>query len=318
MKKNWITWIVITVFAISFTTVTVMNLSQNTDIEADQAPTLSSDLPLDLISDEAAQKEINKEEFSKTDESFTAEGDTTVAGAASVASSTTFSGQASSAASSKPQSSSTVSSSSQISSSSKPQSSSTVSSSSQVSSSSKPQSSSSSKPQSSSTVSSSLPSSSSSKPQSSSSSVSSSSQPSSSAPASSAPPATDYSDFQAQVVKLVNQERAERGLSPLSSSAKLSQVATVKSQDMATNNYFSHTSPTYGSPFQMLGQFGVSYSYAGENIAMGQTTPQQVMQSWMNSEGHKANILSADFTTIGVGIAKNAKGQLIWTQLFTG
>ncbi len=87
---------------------------------------------------------------------------------------------------------------------------------------------------------------------------------------------------------------------------------------MAKLNYFSHTSPTYGSPFDMMKQFGISYRSAGENIAKGQTTPQQVMQGWMNSPGHRANILNSSFTQIGVGIAKNSQGQLIWTQQFIG
>jgi uncharacterized YkwD family protein len=87
---------------------------------------------------------------------------------------------------------------------------------------------------------------------------------------------------------------------------------------MANLNYFSHTSPTYGSPFDMMKQFGISYSAAGENIAEGQQTPSDVMQAWMNSSGHKANILSSSYTQIGVGIAKNSGGSLIWTQQFIG
>lgn len=95
-------------------------------------------------------------------------------------------------------------------------------------------------------------------------------------------------------------------------------TATVKSQDMAKNNYFSHTSPTYGSPFDLMKQYGVSYHAAGENIAMGQTSPAQVMDGWMNSAGHRANILNSSFTKIGVGVAQNASGQYYWTQHFIG
>jgi uncharacterized protein YkwD len=84
---------------------------------------------------------------------------------------------------------------------------------------------------------------------------------------------------------------------------------------MATNNYFSHTSPTYGSPFDMLKSFGVSYTAAGENIASGQTSAQSVMDTWMNSPGHAANILNSNFTEIGVGYSYN-NGRPIWTQLF--
>ncbi|MNH43142.1 Cysteine-rich secretory protein family protein [compost metagenome] len=82
---------------------------------------------------------------------------------------------------------------------------------------------------------------------------------------------------------------------------------------MDVNNYFSHTSPTYGSPFDMMRSFGVKYSYAGENIASGQRTPQEVMTAWMNSAGHRANILNGNFTKIGVGYVNGE-----WVQMFIG
>ena len=100
--------------------------------------------------------------------------------------------------------------------------------------------------------------------------------------------------------------------------SKLSSVATKKSQDMIDKNYFNHTSPTYGSPFDMMKKFGISYRTAGENIAKGQRTPQEVMNAWMNSSGHRANILNASFTKLGVGIAKDSNGRLYWTQMFIG
>ncbi|OJU18500.1 MAG: transporter [Clostridiales bacterium 43-6] len=129
---------------------------------------------------------------------------------------------------------------------------------------------------------------------------------------------TTPGSFESQVIDLVNVERAKAGLNPLTENTNLSYVATLKSEDMAKLNYFDHTSPTYGSPFDMMKQFGVSYRAAGENIAMGQTSPEQVMNGWMNSEGHRKNILSPNFTQIGVGIAKNAEGRLYWTQQFIG
>lgn len=128
----------------------------------------------------------------------------------------------------------------------------------------------------------------------------------------------DYSAFQKKVVELVNKERAKAGLKALKMNTQLSKVATLKSQDMAKNNYFDHNSPTYGSPFDMMKRFGITYRTAGENIAMGQTTPEQVMKGWMNSPGHRANILKASFTEIGVGVAKNSGGRLYWTQQFIG
>jgi uncharacterized YkwD family protein/spore coat assembly protein SafA len=118
-----------------------------------------------------------------------------------------------------------------------------------------------------------------------------------------------------QVLDLVNQERAKVGLKPLQMDWELQRVARTKSQDMASKGYFSHQSPTYGSPFDMMKQFGISYRSAGENIAQGQRNPQEVMNAWMNSSGHRANILKADFTHIGVGYESNGN---YWTQMFVG
>lgn len=127
-----------------------------------------------------------------------------------------------------------------------------------------------------------------------------------------------FLSFQKEVVRLVNVERSKRGLSELSFNTQLSNVATLKSQDMINKNYFSHISPTYGSPFDMMKQFNISYKTAGENIAKGQETPEAVVNAWMNSKGHRENILNANFTDIGVGVAKSSNGTLYWTQMFIG
>ncbi|WP_019910061.1 CAP domain-containing protein [Paenibacillus sp. HW567] len=119
--------------------------------------------------------------------------------------------------------------------------------------------------------------------------------------------------FTQQIVTLVNKERAAAGLAPVAALDSLNKVAAAKATDMRSNNYFSHTSPTYGSPFDMMSAFGVTYQYAGENIAMGQKTPQEVMTAWMNSSGHRANILSPNFNYIGVGFDNN-----YWVQEFIG
>ncbi|WP_235560918.1 CAP domain-containing protein [Bacillus sp. FJAT-28004] len=119
--------------------------------------------------------------------------------------------------------------------------------------------------------------------------------------------------FEEQVLKIVNSERAKSGLQALSMNEPLSKMALVKAQDMINNNYFDHNSPTYGSPFDMMKQYNITYSYAGENIAKGQPTPQQVMNDWMNSPGHRANIMKSNFTKIGIGYYKGA-----WVQEFTG
>lgn len=123
----------------------------------------------------------------------------------------------------------------------------------------------------------------------------------------------DSSQFAQQVLDLVNQERTKAGLSPLSMNSGLSKVAMAKAQDMYNNNYFDHQSPTYGSPFDMMKSFGITYSTAGENIAKGQTSPAEVMNQWMNSSGHRANILNNSFTQIGVAYYNSE-----WVQEFTG
>lgn len=119
-----------------------------------------------------------------------------------------------------------------------------------------------------------------------------------------------------QVIQLTNQERAKHGLRPLAANWELSRVARYKSVDMRDKNYFSHTSPTYGSPFTMIKNFGIAYRSAGENIAAGQRTPQEVVNSWMNSPGHRANILSSSYTHIGVGHASGGSYGHYWTQMF--
>ena len=121
--------------------------------------------------------------------------------------------------------------------------------------------------------------------------------------------------YEQEVIRLVNEIRVQNGLSALTYNWELSRVARYKSQDMVDNRYFSHTSPTYGTPFQMIRSFGLSYRSAGENIAYGQRTPQAVMNGWMNSSGHRANILNASYTQIGVGYVANGH---YWTQMFIG
>ncbi|MFC3885180.1 CAP domain-containing protein [Bacillus songklensis] len=129
---------------------------------------------------------------------------------------------------------------------------------------------------------------------------------------------SSVSEFEKQVANLVNQERQKAGLKPLQLDTKLSDVAREKSRDMMNKGYFDHQSPTYGSPFDMMKQFGITYRAAGENIAKGQQTPQEVMNAWMNSEGHRANILNGSFTHIGVGFVKDSQGTTYWTQMFIG
>ncbi|MBO5207479.1 MAG: SafA/ExsA family spore coat assembly protein [Clostridia bacterium] len=121
------------------------------------------------------------------------------------------------------------------------------------------------------------------------------------------------SSYEREVIRLVNIERRKAGLSDLTEDWQLSRVARYKSEDMRNLGYFSHTSPTYGSPFEMMRSFGISYRSAGENIAKGQKSPAAVVNAWMNSSGHRANILNKSFTHIGVGYIADGN---YWTQMF--
>lgn len=123
------------------------------------------------------------------------------------------------------------------------------------------------------------------------------------------------SAYEKEVVRLVNRIRTDNGLTALTMDWQISRVARFKSQDMHDNGYFSHTSPVYGSPFTMLRDFGISFRSAGENIAKGYKTPQAVVDGWMNSEGHRENILNSAFTKIGVGYVADGH---YWTQMFVG
>ena len=120
-------------------------------------------------------------------------------------------------------------------------------------------------------------------------------------------------EYEKKVVELVNEIREQNGLKKLTHDWELSRVARFKSQDMKDNKYFSHTSPVYGSPFEMIKNFGISYRSAGENIARGYANPEAVVNGWMNSSGHRANILNSSYTKIGVGYVRNGN---YWTQMF--
>ena len=126
------------------------------------------------------------------------------------------------------------------------------------------------------------------------------------------PETSNLSTLESQVVTLVNQQRAAHGLQALKVGSTTSYVAGLKAQDMVNHHYFSHTSPTYGSPFNMMEHFGLKFSAAGENIAYGQPTAAAVM----NSAGHRANILNPSYTYIGVGAAKTSTGVIYWVQEF--
>ncbi|WCK52388.1 CAP domain-containing protein [Aneurinibacillus sp. Ricciae_BoGa-3] len=120
-----------------------------------------------------------------------------------------------------------------------------------------------------------------------------------------------------QMLNLVNQERQKNGLAPLKANMQLVKMARVKAKDMIDNNYFSHQSPTYGSPFDMMKTFGISYQTAGENIA-GNQTVSAAHTALMNSAGHRANILNGSFTQVGIGIVNGGPYGKMFVQDFIG
>lgn len=126
------------------------------------------------------------------------------------------------------------------------------------------------------------------------------------------------SEYEQEVVNLVNNEREKHKLQPLVIDSKVSKLARQKSEDMRDNNYYDHTSPTYGKPCDHMRKEKVKFGYCGENIAAGQKTPQDVMGAWMNSEGHRENILNPNYTHIGVGYAEGGHYETYWTQQFYG
>ena len=121
-----------------------------------------------------------------------------------------------------------------------------------------------------------------------------------------------------ELLTLINAERQSHGAQPLVLSAELSVVAYDKASDMAQGGYFSHTSPTYGTPYDMLDAYNIVYKSAGENIAAGHRTVRKVFDEWMNSASHSANILSDEFTHLGIGVAYGGEHGIYWTLVFCG
>ena len=120
-----------------------------------------------------------------------------------------------------------------------------------------------------------------------------------------------------EIFNLINKQRANNGLTALKVDEEVQRVARIKAEDMVANNYFSHTSPTYGSPFDMLKSFKISYRTAGENIAANSSNSGAV-NAWMNSSGHKANILNSNFNYTGIGVVSSSKYGKIFVQMFIG
>lgn len=127
---------------------------------------------------------------------------------------------------------------------------------------------------------------------------------------------SDIRALETEVIRLVNIERAKAGRSALTENSKISNVARIKAKDFINNSYFSHNSPTYGTPFEMLRSFGITFTAAAENIASGQRSAAEVMNTWMNSSGHRTNILNSTYNQIGVGVARDNKDNTFWVQMF--
>lgn len=117
-----------------------------------------------------------------------------------------------------------------------------------------------------------------------------------------------------RITELVNEHRAAAGLAPVKYSAKISEAAQVRAVEIEKS--FSHTRPDGRYFSTVFAEHGISYRYSGENIAWGQQSPEEVVTAWMNSAGHRANILNAKFTELGVGYRQNAGGVNYFTQLF--
>ena len=126
-----------------------------------------------------------------------------------------------------------------------------------------------------------------------------------------------YSADEKELLKLINNQRTSYGLPELSFNSELQRVAKAKAQDLVANNYFSHNSPTYGSPFDMMKSFGITYKTAGENIA-GNSSLTGAVDAWMNSSGHRENILNNAYNYTGIGVVDSPKYGKIMVQMFIG
>jgi uncharacterized protein YkwD len=132
------------------------------------------------------------------------------------------------------------------------------------------------------------------------------------------PSAIDLADISViqQVLDITNSERARAGLSPLRLHSQLNAAAQAHSNDMARNNFLSHTGSDGSSPFDRMKRHGYTVGWAAENVASGHSSPQDVMRGWMNSSGHRTNILNPRYRDIGIGYARG--NQPYWTQVFGG
>lgn len=124
-------------------------------------------------------------------------------------------------------------------------------------------------------------------------------------------------DEEEEVLNLINEQREQYGLESLKPYGELQRIAKIKAQDLVNNKYFSHTSPTLGTPFEMLQKEGITYKYAGENLA-GNETGVKAVNAWMNSPAHRDNILDQDYEYTGICVVDSEVYGKVYVQLFMG
>lgn len=123
-------------------------------------------------------------------------------------------------------------------------------------------------------------------------------------------------EYQEVILKLVNEVRIENGLNPLKMNNELNNIAITKAKDMAKEEILSHNSKKYGMTFNIIKEKGIKFSAAGENIARWHDTPEFVVERWLNSKGHRDNILNPNYDETGIGMAKDKDGKNYWVELF--
>lgn len=128
---------------------------------------------------------------------------------------------------------------------------------------------------------------------------------------------TVLSEDEKEIFHLINEQRTKNGLVALKIDDEVVNVARIKAKDLVQNQYFAHESPTYGTPFEMLKKFGISYKTAGENIA-GNASNKKAVEAWMNSSGHRANILNGNYNYTGIGVVSSSKYGKVYVQMFIG
>lgn len=123
-------------------------------------------------------------------------------------------------------------------------------------------------------------------------------------------------EYQKIILKEINSARVEEGLKPLKLNEELNKIAIIKAKDMAKEEKLSHDSKKFGMTFNLIKKEGIKYSAAAENIARWHDTPKFVAERWLQSKGHRGNILNPEYDETGIGLAQDKNGKNYWVQLF--